>query len=267
MKSGLFAAALVLYAIASIVYLTLLGRGTDGLRKIAATILTAALGAHVAFIASQWDGFSGQGFAGFHHWLSLMAFGMSLVFLLSARRQAIAMLGAFVVPLALMLLLASGLGRSYAPVSDGVQSAMLSTHIATNVGGLVSFSLAFAAALAYVVQERLLRRRQLGGVFRRLPALDILDTLGLRAALIGFPLLSIGMVTGTIWILRAENPASAALPQVFAVIAWAIFGAVLLLRVSAGWRGRRAAVGTIMGFACAIGVLIGYLIRGSSGAF
>ena len=45
-----------------------------------------------------------------------------------------------------------------------------------------------------------------------------------------------------------------------------IFGSVLSLRVAAGWRGQRAAVGTIIGFACAIGVLAGYLMRAATGA-
>ena len=204
MQSGLFIGTSLLYALACMLYALLLAHGTASLRRIANTVLAAALGAHAAFLLSQFSAFANDGYIGLHHWFDFMAFGMALVFLISTLRQRIAILGAFVVPLSLMLLLASGLGRSYAPVPPGIQSAMLSLHIGTNIGGLISFSLAFAAAIAYVVQERLLRRRQLGGVFRRLPSLDVLDKLSFRAAMIGFPLLSIGMVTGTVWILRAQ---------------------------------------------------------------
>ncbi|TNF61051.1 MAG: hypothetical protein EP303_06205, partial [Deltaproteobacteria bacterium] len=94
---------------------------------------------------------------------------------------------------------------SYAPVSPRVESAMLSFHIGANVLGLVAFALAFTAGVAYMLQERLLRRRQLSGVFQRLPSLDVLDTMGLRAVLVGFPLLTFGMITGTFWLLRADG--------------------------------------------------------------
>ena len=45
------------------------------------------------------------------------------------------------------------------------------------------------------------------------------------------------------------------------LVTWLVFGGVLLLRVAAGWRGRRAAMGTIAGFILALLVLVGYLVR------
>ena len=51
------------------------------------------------------------------------------------------------------------------------------------------------------------------------------------------------------------------LRAVFGYATWLMFGSVLLLRVVAGWRGRRSAYGTIAGFACALTVLLIYLVR------
>jgi ABC-type transport system involved in cytochrome c biogenesis permease subunit len=164
-----------------------------------------------------------------------------------------------------MLFLASGLGSSYAPVSPTVQSAMLSLHIGANVLGLVAFALAFVAGIAYMLQERLLRRRQLSGVFQRLPSLDILDTMGLRAVLAGFPLLTFGMITGTFWLLRAEG-SEFYVSQALGLVAWAIFAGVIVLRVAAGWRGRKAALGTMMGFLFTLLVLVGYALRAAGGS-
>jgi ABC-type transport system involved in cytochrome c biogenesis permease subunit len=45
-------------------------------------------------------------------------------------------------------------------------------------------------------------------------------------------------------------------------VTWLLFAGVLLLRAAAGWRGRRAAYGTIAGFGCAMLVLLFYLLRG-----
>jgi ABC-type uncharacterized transport system permease subunit len=163
-----------------------------------------------------------------------------------------------------MLFLASGLGSSYAPVSPPVQSVMLSLHIGANVLGLIAFAIAFVAGLAYVLQERLLRRRQLSGLFQRLPPLEVLDTMGLRAVLTGFPLLTFGMVTGTFWLLRS-NGAEFYVSQALGLVAWTIFAAVIILRVAAGWQGRKAALGTMMGFVFTLLVLAGYAVRAVAG--
>ena len=129
-----------------------------------------------------------------------------------------------------------------------------------------AFALAFAAAVGYVLQERMLRRKKLGGIFQRLPALDVLDSLSLRLVLAGFPLLTLGIVTGTMWAVRMDPSAPTfSAPQGFGLLAWLVFAAVLLLRVAAGWRGRRAAIGTMVGFFFAVAVLVGYVVRAGGG--
>lgn len=82
--------------------------------------------------------------------------------------------------------------------------------------------------------------------------------------LAGFPLLTLGIISGVVQTggFSAASAADGA-RQAFAIATWVIFAAVLLLRVSAGWRGRRAALGTLLGFACACAVLVGYLARGA----
>jgi len=48
---------------------------------------------------------------------------------------------------------------------------------------------------------------------------------------------------------------------VFGYVTWLVIAGVLFLRAAAGWRGRRAAYGTIAGFAFAVLVLVVYLVR------
>ena len=106
---------------------------------------------------------------------------------------------------------------------------------------------------------QLLRRKHVIGVFQRLPALDVLDSIGLKSVTVGFPLFTIGLVTGTFWVARGGLGLSAG--QGFGLIAWLFFGSVLLARVAAGWRGRRAAIGTMLGFLFALAAIGGYLLR------
>jgi ABC-type uncharacterized transport system permease subunit len=150
-------------------------------------------------------------------------------------------------------------------VPEGVKSAILPLHISVNVLGIVAFALAFAAAVGYVIQEQLLRRKQVMGLFQRLPPLDELDALGLKLVTIGFPLFTLGVVSGTLWAAELGGM-SLRTGQGFALLAWVFFGSVLLARAAAGWRGRRAAIGTMLGFLCAVAALGGYLLRDVGGS-
>jgi len=173
-------------------------------------------------------------------------------------------LGAFITPITLLLFLGAGLGRTVAHVPPGVRSILLPIHIGVNVLGIAAFTLAFAVALAYVIQERQLRRKQLGAIFHRLPPLDTLDALGLKLVTIGIPLLTFGIVTGTMVATQNHGALELSTAQILALLAWLFFAGVLLLRWAAGWRGRRAAIGMMLGFFCTMAVLVGYVLRASA---
>lgn len=263
----LFVVTGVGYAVASGLYLTRLARGTQGAVRFAAQALVAAVGLHLIYLVADYVSPTAP-MRGVHQTLTVISLGVVVTFLVASKRKpALEILGAFLSPVTLLFFLGSGLGRSVAEVPQTVRSALLPIHVGVCILGIVAFALAFAAAIAYVLQERLLRRKQLGGLFQRLPPLDVLDALGFRSVTVGFPLLTLGIVTGAFWTLRL-NPDSPPLTatHAFALVAWVIFAGVLTLRIAAGWRGRRAAVGTILGFLSASAVLVGYVVRGAGGA-
>ncbi|MCA9575909.1 MAG: cytochrome c biogenesis protein CcsA [Sandaracinaceae bacterium] len=262
--SGLFITTAVLYGIACALYLAHLTRGRAGLTRATNAALGAAVGLHVAYLVS--DIAAGHtSFTDIYRVLSLVSFAIVAVFLASTLRRPVTVLGAFITPVTLLFFLASGLGHSVDSVSPEVRSRLLPFHVAVNVLGVSAFALAFGAALAYVLQERLLRRKELGGVFQRLPALDVLDSLSFRASLVGFSLLTIGVVTGALWVVREHASQVMLAPApLMGIATWWVFASILGLRVMSGWRGRRAALGTIVGFLCAVSVLAFYALRAGS---
>ncbi len=267
MVMALFAVTALLYAVASGLYAHFLARGAEPTAKAAARTLGAAVVSHIAFLAGNFARFGHVPTADIHQALAVMSLVVVLVFLITVRKRArLRVLGAFITPVTLLLFLGAAFRRGVGPVPEGVRSALLPLHVLVNVLGLAAFAFAFAAALAYLIQERQLRQKKLGGLFERLPPLDVLDSIGLKAVLVGFPLLTAGVVTGTIWAVRL-NPSSFALSaaQGFGLLAWLLFAGVLLLRVAAGWRGRKAAIGTMLGFLCTMAVLVGYVLRGNGG--
>jgi ABC-type uncharacterized transport system permease subunit len=102
--------------------------------------------------------------------------------------------------------------------------------VAANLLGVPLFTLAFAAAVAYLVQERRLKQKRLDGVMQRLPPLDALDKAEHRFLIMGFPMMTIGILTGTLWAKEVEAGGAAEIARAgFAYLSWGLFGLVLVL--------------------------------------
>jgi ABC-type uncharacterized transport system permease subunit len=261
MVSLTFVITAILYAASCAIFLALMARGTENLSRMAVRTLAAAAISHVIYF---WTDFFVTGhvpFGDIFQTLSVATLVIVSAYLLVHRRYRVTVLGGFITPVTLLFFLGAGLGTRVSSVPPEVKSILTPIHIGVNLLGIAAFALAFAASLAYVVQERLLRRKKIGGLFQRLPPLDVLDSLGFRLLTIGFPLLTIGIVTGTIWAVQLDGTPVVTPAQGFALAAWVVFAAVLLLRVAVGWRGRRAAIGTMLGFVCAAAVLVGYMFQ------
>jgi ABC-type uncharacterized transport system permease subunit len=240
-----------------------LAPGAEGPSRFAPALLAvgaAMHGAHI-YVASELAHVCPV--EGIHSAMSVVSFFVCCAYLALRARWRIDVLGAFVAPLALTSLLASRFvgGGDIAP-GPAFKTALLPLHIAINMLGVALFSLACGAAITYLVQEKQVKKKRLEGVFLRLPPLDSLDRAEHKLLLWSFPLLTIGIVTGAFWTKRLEvTGALAVLHAALGYGVWLICTAVLLLRAGAGWRGRRAAYGTIAGFGFTVLLLLLYLLR------
>lgn len=251
----------VAYLVATILFFTHLFRGVEGAVTGARATFAIGVVAHALHVALAVAG--GHFVFDIFGTLTIVALGLAAAFLALSLRKALIPLGAFVAPLCLLFATGGLIGRHGPGAAHRVESALLPVHIGANIAGLCLFALAAAVALTYLISERLLRTRNVAGVFRRLPALDVMEKLSFRLVLLGFPLLTIGMVTGAFSIAKAGALTT---EQIGGIVAWGIFGLVLIARQLMGWRGRRAALGTVFGFACGLLVLLGYVLRAQGGA-
>jgi ABC-type uncharacterized transport system permease subunit len=169
--------------------------------------------------------------------------------------------GAFVAPQALAAILAARFIGSPDDATTGVRTAILPLHVTSIMVASALFAVASALAATYLLQEKQLKKKKTAGLLQRLPALDVLDRASHRFLLAGFPLLTIGILTGLLWIGHANTSKMAMVRNVLAYTAWILFALVLLMRSAGGWRGRRAAWGTLAGFGCALVVYVFYLVR------
>jgi ABC-type uncharacterized transport system permease subunit len=97
----------------------------------------------------------------------------------------------------------------------------------------------------------------------RLPALDALDRAEHRLLLAGFPLQTLGAISGAAFLADLHLSQAQLLQVILAYGTWVLVAGVLLGRAILGWHGRRAAYGTVAGASCVMIVLFLYILRGS----
>ena len=152
------------------------------------------------------------------------------------------------------LLLALGTLRTWnhATVNSGVRSVWLNGHVVTALAGYALFTWACILAVFYLIQDRNLKRKHFGRIFRALPALEILDRLMYRQILFAFGVFSLSIVLGIV--LTHLNHWRAAWPRDPKIIAtaltWVVYAVLLHLRMKSGEHGKTMAAITILGFVC-----------------
>src|SRR2546425_13310721 len=116
------------------------------------------------------------------------------------RRYGLSVLGAFVLPVALVFSLQSMPTRPL--IGPTLSGAWLWVHIGLALVGIAAFVLNFAGAVMYLLQERALKAKRPGTFYYRLPSLETLDRLTYRTLALGFPFLTTGLLLGALWARR-----------------------------------------------------------------
>jgi len=176
---------------------------------------------------------------------------LSGLFLLICLRYPLQLAGALFLPAILILYtLAHFTTENYLGSSGLLYSPWASVHI---VLGFLSFSiffLSFILGILFLFQEFQLKNKKIFSFFDRLPSLDLLDQMHYKALSVGFALLTLGMITGSAWAKAVKGVYFFDDPrQLWSIIAWLIYALFFQFRFSAGWRGRRAVLLSLLGFA------------------
>ena len=196
-------------------------------------------------------------FSNMYEFSVAFAWGILGAYLFFERRYHLRTLGLIALPIALgMMLYATTIPSTAEPLVPALQNNLLLTvHVAVAIVAYGSFSVAFGAALLFLIQP--------DGGRRGLPRPEILDEISYRAVVIGFPFLTLTIVLGAIWADVAWGAYWSWDPKETAsLVTWLIYGAYLHARVVRGWRGRRAAWLLMIGFAATLFTYFGNLFFG-----
>lgn len=198
-----------------------------------------------------------------HFLLSVAALLAVAIYLPARRRFRIEALGLLVAPLGLAFVMGTFLLGRPDP-EPRAPALFIALHVFSNLLGVALFLLAGGAATLYLVQDSRLKHKR-HPIAKGFGALETLDRAVHRFLIAAFPMVTLGIVSGTYWARKLETGApDEVMRAIFGYATWLFIAGVLLLRAAAGWRGRRAAYGTILGLVCTLAVLVIYLVRPSA---
>ena len=182
--------------------------------------------------------------------LAFLSWAIVAVYLTTVWRYRIEALGAFLVPLAFLTAASAGVpATSPERVPVAVQYVWLSMHIVLALLGYAALTLTCCAGVMYVIQERQLKSKHPGPWYHYLPSLTLLDDLNARALLVGFPLLTQGIITGSVWAKHVYGSYfDWKLTSLPLLVAWLMYAILLGGRRALGWQGTKAARAAIGGF-------------------
>jgi cytochrome c-type biogenesis protein CcsB len=234
-----------------------LGSALDSVGRYA-TILTVNaflfLTASLAFRSIA----AGHGpFSNMYEFSLAFAWGALAIYLYFEVQYGMRTLSLLVVPVAVgMMAYATTVPSDIQPLVPALQQNLLLTvHVAVAIIAYGAFAVAFGAAVLFLFQ----RRDNIGW----LPQSGILDEIGHKAVMVGFPAMALTIILGAVWADIAWGRYWSWDPKETAsLVTWLIYGGYLHARVIRGWRGTRSAGLLILGFAATLFTYYGNLFFG-----
>jgi len=259
MSQIFFYITLALYSCATLAYLVYLIRTTPAIALWANRLVMTGFIAHLLSTIHRFSSAGHIPITNMHESLSFFSLTIVGAFLLFERKYRVTILGSFVIPLALLLIIASSAyPAAIHELNPALRSNWLWFHTIMAFISYATFTIAFGAAVIYLIQQHFLKKKRFGALFRKLPSLNTLDDINYRCLTVGFPLLTVAIISGAIWAEKAWGTYWSWDPkETWSLITWFIYAALLHGRMTTGWRGKRAAILSIAGFLIMLFTFIG----------
>jgi ABC-type uncharacterized transport system permease subunit len=176
--------------------------------------------------------------------ISLCGFLIAVGYLFVYWRYQFASLSICVYPLVFLM---TQIGAMEFPVrgwaDSNVRNAWLLLHVFLVLLGYAGLALTAIASIFYLVRERQLKHKTTTRLFDRLPPLATLDNVITNAMSFGFVFITLGVIVGSAWAFVEFGTRWIGEGKiVISLITWAVYLVMIFLRMTAGWRGRKAAV-------------------------
>jgi len=190
-----------------------------------------------------------------------------LIYLILEFKYQQKIIGVFITPFAFLAIaltsIIPGINAKITPLMPALQSNWLTIHVTTCFFGYAAFAVSFGVSILYLIRDREGSPREEGSKW--LPSTQILDEINYKSIVIGFPMLSLGIITGAAWANYAWGSYWSWDPkETWSLITWFFYAAFLHARFTRDWRGRKAAILSIVGFVAVLFTYFGvnYVLSG-----
>lgn len=250
MTPFLYGFALILILLATAAFILYLVRQQKSTYHLAYRLLLAGFAFLTLFVGFEYYALGVAPVLTLKSSLSFFAWTILLVYLLFHLKFRLMVLGSFVAPVAAcLLILSTTIPAGDVAVKPIFRSVWLPVHIGTAFVGNGFFAVTFVAGIMYLIQESQIKKKRLGSLYSRLPSLETLDSINHFALICGFTFMTAGMITGSIYAQYALGSYWRWDPkEVCSLLAWIFYAVLLHERITVGWRGRRAALLSLLGF-------------------
>lgn len=263
--------AIGLYFASSVCYGAYLFMQKDSFQRAGFAIVLFGFAVHTTIIASK-TLYSGViPVQNLHETLLLAAWVFAAVFLALKQHTGLKVMGVFAVPLITLLSAAAfTVPDQVFHIETALTSIWLVVHVLMIFIGMASMSLAAGTGILYLIQKRNIKSKKHRFFFKRLPSLELLDNTGYTFVVLGFSALTIGLITGFVYAQSVWGRFWSWDPkEIWSAITWLIYAALLHERLVSRWRGNRAAILAIIGFAAMLFTFLGvnFLLEGHHDEF
>lgn len=267
-SSLLFNITTFAYLVSMLLFFVFLASRAKVIGTTAISVAYAGLIAQTVAIGLRWKesydlGVGHAPLSNLYESVVFFAWTIVLIYVLMDIRYKYRIIGAFVMPFALlgMAWAQLGLNTGIEPLVPALQSNWLLYHVITCFLGYAAFAVACGISIMYLIRANHDDNSQKSGeasLINMFPPARVLDDLNYRAIMIGFPLLTLGIITGAAWANYAWGTYWSWDPkETWSLIVWFVYAAFLHARFTRGWVGRRAAWLSIIGFAATIFCYLG----------
>jgi len=270
-SSQLFNIVTIGYFVSMVLFVVYLASRSKAVALVANILAYAGFLAHTAAIGLRWyesyqipGGVGHAPLSNLYESVVFFSWTILLIYILLDLKYRQRSVGAFVVPFAFLGMAWAQLQLNDAiePLVPALQSNWLTYHVITCFLGYAAFAVACGVSIMYLIkvgkEEKNASGSPAGGILSLFPSARILDDINYKSIMIGFPLLSLGIITGAAWANYAWGTYWSWDPkETWSLIVWFIYAAFLHARFTRGWVGKRAAWLSIFGFAATIFCYLG----------
>jgi cytochrome c-type biogenesis protein CcsB len=250
MSASLLIAALSFYLVSTLLYLIYVITGRKSLSKAAYLTLVGAFFIHFSSLVARYIQAGYAPATNLHEALSFFSFCIAGFFIYLRKSHRIEIVGCIVAPvLSVMVIWAVSYPSVIEPLPPVLASYWLPIHTVFSFAGNAAFFIGFCVSIVYLIVEKSIKRKTPLSLSATIPSLETLDSINYTCMSYGFPFLTVGIITGSIWAGFAWGSHWSWDPkETWSLITWILYAMLLHNRLALGWRGRKTAYMMIIGF-------------------